>query len=148
MNKISFIFVLFSMFPYIGLAQSPGNKTVYTLSPLLSVKPKIYVLNESDLWKHQLPKNYMIVKNPLKDILTLWEFPNEFPAEHSQQLQSDIQRTQSTNNIMEKQKLVGEQKSAPEPTQIIKLLELLGLGSDKEVSMNNLNKSLPGLNIK
>ncbi|MCX5813664.1 MAG: hypothetical protein NT178_14130 [Proteobacteria bacterium] len=137
------------MFSHIGPAQSvDNNQTVYTLSPLLSVTPKIYVLNESDLKKYQLPQNYMIVKNPSKNIVTLWEFPNEFPTGQVQQLPATLPAGQSIKTIQEKQKSVDEQKSPPGLGQMTKLLESLGLGSGKEVSIFDLNQLLSGADKK
>jgi len=143
MKNIFFIFLLFIIFLHTGFAQSvDNNQTVYTLSPLLSVTPKVHVLNESVLRKYQLPQNYMIVQNPLKSTATLWEFPNEFPSAQSQQLPAAIPTSQSTKIIQEKQKSADEQKSLPGPGQTAKLLESLGLGSGKEISIHDLNQLL------
>ena len=147
-KKIPFIFLLLIVIPCIGPAQSVDhNQTVYPLSPILSVTPKIYVLNESDLRKHQLPQNYMIVKNPLKNTITLWEFPNEFPAVQIQQSPAITSAPQSTKAVDEKQKSIGEQKSAPELAQMTKLLESLGFKSGKDFSIVDLHQLLPGMNI-
>jgi hypothetical protein len=143
MKKICFIFLLLTMFPCAGFAQSAdNNQTVYTLSPLLSVKAKIYVLDESDLSKYQLPQNYMIVRNPSKVTVTLWEFPNQFPADQSQQLPTAVPSKESTKISQEKQ------KSLAEPGQMTKMLGSLGLGAGKEISISDLNQLLTGANKK
>jgi hypothetical protein len=149
MKKISFNFILFIMFSCTVQAQSvDNNQTIYTLSPLLSVTPKIYLLNESVLRKYQLPQNYMIVQNPLKDIVTLWEFPNEFPASQAQQLPAATPAAQSTNTVPEKQKSLGKQNLPAELAQMTKMLESLGLESGKEFSIRDLNQPLPDLTKK
>jgi|GEM_PF-809409 len=149
MKNICFIVLLLTIFPHNGFAQKAGNnQTVYTLSPLLSVTPKIYVINESDLRKYQLPQNYMIVRNPSKEVVTLWEFPNEFPMDQAKQLPATIPTDRSTKIAQEKQKTTDAQKSLAEPGQMTKLLESLGLGSGKEVSISDLNQLLPGISQK
>jgi hypothetical protein len=150
MKKISFIFLFFIMLSCSGFAQGvDSNQTIYTLSPLLSVKPKIYIFKESDLIKHQLPQNYMIVKNPLKDTATLWEFPNEFPAGQTQQLPTvKPPAAQSASTAQEKQKSVVDLKLPAGLDQMTKLLESLSPGSGKEFSINDLKQLLPIINKK
>jgi len=147
MKKTCFISILIALFPYIGLAQNIDNKqrTIYTLSPLLDIKPKIYVINELNLRKHQLPQNYMIVRNPLENMVTLWEFPNEFPASQVKQTPTLEQTDKTTKNILENPKKGIEQKSLSGLEQTSKLLESAGLGSDKEISNFDLKKLLPGV---
>lgn len=140
---------MLAIFPHNGFSQGTGkNQTIFTLSPLLSVTSKIYVLNESDLRKYQLPQNYMIVRNPAKETITLWEFPNEFPVDQAKPLPKDTPNNLSEKTIQEKPKTADEQRSLAEPGQMIKLLKSLGLGSGKEISIHDLNQLLTDVNIK
>ncbi len=149
MKKLCFLIILLTIPLQNGFAQNAGsNQTIYTLSPILSVAPKIYVLNESDIRKHQLPQNYMIVKNPSKETVTLWEFPNEFPMNKANQMPATIPDDRSTKTVPEKQKTMHEQKPLVEPGQMTDLLKSLGLGSGKEVSISDLNQLLQGANMK
>jgi hypothetical protein len=150
MKKQCFLIILLTFFLQNGFAQNAGNnnQAVYTLSPLLSVTPKIYVLNESDLRKYQLPQNYMMVKNPSKETVTLWEFPDEFPMNKTNQLPAAIPDDRSTRTVPDKQKATHEQKPLTEPGQMTDLLKSLGLGSGKEISISDLNQLLPIANKK
>jgi hypothetical protein len=145
MKKISFISLLLIILPHTGFTQNTGNnQTVYTLSPLVSVSPKIYVFNESDLKKYQLPKNYMLVKNPSKNTVTLWEFPNEFSAGQAQNLPASLPAEQLTKNIQEKQKSADTQKMPALPEQKQSILGLLGPGAGREVPILDLRQTLSG----
>jgi hypothetical protein len=143
MKKICFIFFLFILFPYVGFTQNvDNNQTVYSLSPLISISPKIYILYESDLSKYQLPQNYMIVRNPSKNTVTLWEFPNEFTAGQAQQLPATTSVEQSKKTVQEKQRAVNEQKALTVSEQKAKILESFGVEPDKEASIFDL---FPGM---
>ncbi|MCX5805688.1 MAG: hypothetical protein NT010_06420 [Proteobacteria bacterium] len=145
MKKISFISLLLIILPYTGFTQSTGNnQTVYTLSPLVSISPKIYVLNGSDLKKYQLPKNYMLVKYPSKNTVTLWEFPNEFSSGQVENLPASLPAEQLTKNVQEKQKSADTQKIPALPEQKQSILGLLGPGAGKEVPIFDLRQPLPG----
>lgn len=146
MRKIYFIFLFLASFPYAGFAQGTGgNQNVYTLSPLLSVTPKVYVINESDLPKYQLPQNYMIVKNPSKNKVTLWAFPNEFPANQAKEAPKPEPAEKSDKAGQEKPKPEDAQKPPLGPAQLSELLKSAGLGAGKELSIQDIGKLLQGV---
>ncbi|MCX8110374.1 MAG: hypothetical protein N3D15_03885 [Syntrophorhabdaceae bacterium] len=110
-----------------------SEKFVYELSPITSVRLKVYNSRDYEHKKIQMPENYMIVKRPQEEKIYIWEFPVT-PKDETPQKQE-----KESKDKAEPQK---ETKPTATTSNLIELSRQLGIGENKEATTIDVLKNL------